>query len=53
MDVCWGLGLVVADYYANGGTFPSLSSTLTLPELNLLHVFALELKEVGVEVPTA
>jgi glycosyltransferase involved in cell wall biosynthesis len=53
-DVCLGAwALVVADYYANGGAFPKLVINANLTGAwDLLHVFALELGEVGVEVPT-
>jgi glycosyltransferase involved in cell wall biosynthesis len=53
-DVCLGAwARVVADYHTNGGPFPKLVVNANLTGAwDLLHVFALELKEAGVDVPT-
>lgn len=53
-DVCLGAwAAVVADYHANGGAFPKLVINANLTGAwDLLHVFALELAEVGVDAAT-
>jgi glycosyltransferase involved in cell wall biosynthesis len=51
-DVCMGAwALVVADFMSNGGPFPKLVINANLTGAwDLLHVYAMELKDAGVDV---